>query len=73
MKKCCKCRKRIWWWQAKGFNSLWHKLCAEVWEDGYETARRYADNENELAGYKTAGELYRDRMYEIYRPNSRYV
>jgi len=58
MGTCIACKKRIWLWQRIGFNSSWHKKCAEIWEEGYKTAYRFCTNENKIHGLPTPAQLY---------------
>ena len=61
MEKCFACRKIVWPWQKRGFNSGWHKKCTEIWEQGYDTAFKFCTNENTLHSLPTPNQLYNRR------------
>ena len=58
MEICVACKKRIWPWQKIGFNSSWHKRCAEVWEKGYDRAYSLIEGEYKKHGFPTPIQLY---------------
>ena len=42
--KCCGCKEKIKFYQKTGGNSCWHLHCWNCWQDGYNTAIKYAED-----------------------------
>ena len=58
---CPGCKSPVRWYHRKGVNSSWHRTCWASWDRGHSVAYKFCTNENLIVGYKTPGQLYRER------------
>jgi len=55
---CEGCKRPIRWYHKTGFNSSWHKQCADSWQSGYDTRLQFDANMNNSIGLPTPIEIY---------------
>jgi hypothetical protein len=68
METCVGCKEPIRWYDKKDHHRRpWHYRCMASWEQGYETAQTFAEEENHKHGIAAPWELYRDRCNNMYR------
>ncbi len=58
---CPGCHRNIWFFQKTSHYGLWHKVCSDIWENGYDSAFNFSKHECEIHDVKNPWRLHRER------------